>query len=104
VIDAQLHRERVDPETRAQRHHEARFDELPDGAFVVHHGEPRLVRGTELLRWTPSGYVDVAPRPARGRALLITPPSSVEVLRSYWRPVVPLVHPSALSPRLLQIE
>ena len=56
AIDAQLHGERLDPDTRGQRHHEAPFDELPDGAFVLHAGEPRLVRGGELLRWTPSGY------------------------------------------------
>ena len=95
AIDAQLHGERLDPETRAQRHHGAPFDELPDGTFVFHAGEPRLVRGGELLRWTPSGYVGATPRPSRTPAELITPPSSVEVLRSGWQPVVPLLHPSA---------
>jgi hypothetical protein len=97
AIDAQLHLERVDPETRAQRHHDARLDELPDGSFVVHQGESHLVLGSELLRWTPSGYRDVSPRPSRARALLITPPSSVEVLRAGWEPVVPLLHASALA-------
>src|SRR6266853_5013477 len=33
-IDAQLHRERVDPSSRAQRRHEAALDDLPDGTFV----------------------------------------------------------------------
>jgi hypothetical protein len=32
AIDAQLHAERVAPGTRAQLHHDAPFDELPDGA------------------------------------------------------------------------
>ena len=50
AIDAQLHSERVDPTTRSQLLHEARLGDLPDGAFVIHDGEPRLVRGTELLR------------------------------------------------------
>ena len=29
------------------------FDELPDGTFVLDGGEPWLVLGDELLRWTP---------------------------------------------------
>jgi hypothetical protein len=95
AIDAQLHRERVEPETRRQRHHEVPFDELPDGAFVVYEGQPRLVLGTELLLWSPSGYGETSPRPSRERAVVITPPSSVEILRNDWQPVVPFLHNSA---------
>lgn len=97
AIDAQLHGERINPASREQLHHAAPFDELPDGAFVMHEGEPRLVLGPHLLRWTPSGYRDAAPRPSRMRAVVITPPSSVEILRNDWQPVVPLLHPSALA-------
>ena len=50
--------------------------------------------GPQLLRWTPAGYAERAPRPG-GRATLITPPSLVAVLRSGWEPLVPLLHPSA---------
>lgn len=95
AVDAQLHAERVAPATRAQRHHEAPLDELPDGAFVLDDGEPHLVTGTELLRWTPAGYVGRRPRHRRRQAVLITPPSLVDVLRSGWQPLVPLIHPSA---------
>ena len=95
AIDAQLHGERVAPGTRAQRHHEAQFEELPDGAFVVREGEACMLRGGELLAWTAGGYVPRARRPARGRALLITPPSLVAVLRAGWEGDVPLLHPSA---------
>jgi hypothetical protein len=95
AIDAQLHGERVAPGTRGQRHHEARFDELPDGAFVVRDGEACLVRGAQLLGWSPAGYVSRERRPTRGRALLITPPSLVAVLRAGWQGAVPLLHPSA---------
>jgi hypothetical protein len=62
AIDARLHVERVDPETRARRVHTERFDELPDGAFVLDDGEPWLVLGAELLRWTPAGYAAHSPR------------------------------------------
>jgi hypothetical protein len=94
-MDAQLHRERVAEGTRAQRHHEAVLDDLPDGAFVLRDGAPWLVRGAELLAWTPAGYAERMPRPAGECAVLITPPSLVEVLRAGWEGAVPLLHPSA---------
>jgi hypothetical protein len=95
AIDAQLHGERVVPGGRAQRHHAAELDELPDGAFVLRDGAPWVVRGDALLRWTPGGYAERAARPAGARAVLVTPPSLVAVLRAGWEPVVPLLHPSA---------
>ena len=97
AVDAQLHAERVDADTRRQLHHEAAFDDLPDGAFVLEDGRACLVLGGELLRWSPAGYVDRSRRPAGQRALVITPPSLVGVLRAGWQPVVPLLHPSALG-------
>jgi hypothetical protein len=95
AMDAQLHAERVAEGTRAQRHHEAALDDLPDATFVLRDGAPWLVRGGELLAWTPAGYAERVARPAGGRATLITPPSLVEVLRSGWEGAVPLLHPSA---------
>ena len=95
AIDAQLHSERVDPETRAQLRHRAALENLPDGTFVVRDNEPCLVRGAELLRWTPAGYVARIERPARGEAVVLTPPSLVALLRAGWQPLVPLVHPSS---------
>ena len=84
AIDLQLHGERL-------QHHEA--SDPPDGAFVLHAGEPWLVLGDALLRWTPGGYTERAPRPA-GRATVITAPSLVEVLKAGWEGAVPLLHPS----------
>jgi hypothetical protein len=96
AIDLRLHGERLSPATRTQRHHGAAAGTLPDGAFVLHGGEPWLVRGSGLRRWTPAGYTDRAPRPpADEPAVVITPPSLVAVLRAGWEPVVPLLHPTA---------
>jgi hypothetical protein len=92
AIDAQLHAERVEPGTRGHGLHGAGLADLPDGAFVL--------RDTELLRWSTAGYVARDARPARGARTLITPPSLVEVLRTGWRPLVPLIHPSATPDRL----
>jgi hypothetical protein len=97
AIDLQLHGERIEPPTRTQRHHDAELGDLPDGAFVVRDGEPWLVLGTELLRWTPGGYTDRLARPCGERATAITPPSLVAVLRSGWEPIVPFLHPSAAA-------
>jgi hypothetical protein len=96
AIDAQLHTERTQPGTRTQLHHQAAFDQLPDGAFVLHEGAPWLVLGPHLLRWSPAGYRARKPRPVHQQAQLITPPSLVHLLRAGWQPLVPLVHPSAL--------
>jgi hypothetical protein len=66
---------------------------LPDGAFVLRDGEPWLILGGELLRWTPAGYAER--RPATGRAPLLTPASSLLALESEWDGGVPFLHPSA---------
>ena len=63
--------------------------------FVLVEGAPWLVLSSALLRWTAAGYADRAIRPTRRRAVVITPPSLVKVLRAGWRPLVPLLHPSA---------
>jgi len=86
-LDAQLHAERG-------RLHESELDELPDGAFVVLDGQPWLVLGSDLLRWTPGGYSECRPR-CNGRVDCVTPPTSVRVLASGWSGSLPLIHPSS---------
>jgi hypothetical protein len=87
AIDAQLHGERLGGRGEQR--------DLPDGAFVLLDGEPWLIRGASVLRWSPAGYVESRSRPAR--PVTITVPSLVSVLRAGWDPVVPLLHPSASS-------
>ncbi|MGH2889296.1 MAG: hypothetical protein ACRDNJ_06690 [Solirubrobacteraceae bacterium] len=105
AIDAELHRQRVEPLTRAQRRHEVPFGELPDGAFVLHADGAWLVLGDQLLAWTPDGYRQRRRRPAPGTpALALTPPSLLAVLAAGWgaiappKSAVPLLHPSARAP------
>ena len=95
AIDAQLHGERLDVTQRAQLRHEVPLDDLPDGAFVVEDEEAWLVLGTELLQSTAAGYLTRRHRPSGVQALALTPPSLVAVLRAGWKPLVPLLHPSA---------
>ena len=97
AVDERLHEERVDPGTRGQRRHVARFETLPDGAFVVVDGAAMLVHGKVLRMWTPGGYT-IGLRRRRGRAKVLTPPSLVAVLKAGWDGAVPLLHPSAFPP------
>ena len=114
AIDAQLHGERLvgrggeraggEPQRGGERRggerrlHEVAYGELPDGAFVLHDGAPALVLGNALLMWSPAGYGERRRRPRRNAAArMITPPSLLELLRSGWSPLVPLMHPSAAS-------
>ncbi len=97
AIDAQLHDERIAPGSRAQLRHEARLGELPDGAFVLLAGEPWVVVGDRVGRWTPAGYAEWRRRRG-GTVELLTPPSLVAVLAGGWRPgAVPFLHPSSLD-------
>ena len=89
AIDTRLHEERLGGP------HEI---VPPDGAFVLRKGDPWLVLGSSIRRWTPAGYTEARPRP-RGRMVTITPPSLVRILRARWGGAVPLLHPSARSER-----
>jgi hypothetical protein len=99
AIDAQLHAERIDPGSGERRLHVEAFERLPDGAFVLDEGQPHLVLGPELLTWSPAGYLTRRVRPDHQDATVITPPSLVELLRSGWAPLVPLLHPTAVADR-----
>ena len=95
-VDAQLHAERL-TDTGGKRRHERPLGNLPDGAFVLRDETPWLVIGDALRRWTPDGYDTAVARPA-GRAVVLTPPSSLAVLERGWRPeAVPFLHPTAES-------
>lgn len=94
AIDLRLHAERID-RRGARRLHELPVASLPDGAFVLRDGEPYVVVGPSLRLWTPRGYTVKVPRPTRGMATVVTPPSLVEHLRVARESAVPLLHPSA---------
>jgi hypothetical protein len=93
-IDRVLHAERLD-QAKRKRLHPMRTDEVPDGAMVALNGAAWLVQDERLLRWSPAGYVEAHPRPRAAEELLVlTPPSTVAVIRAGYRPVI---HSSAAS-------
>ncbi|MEU8589289.1 hypothetical protein AB0C59_20120 [Streptomyces sp. NPDC048664] len=81
-MSRQLHRERPIARTRHRRLHEVEWNSLPDGAFVLDEGAPALVLDSELVRWGPAGYGARSRRPRHGNARVITPPSTLDVLRA----------------------
>jgi hypothetical protein len=88
-LDRRLHGERG----RLRRRN---LETLPDGAFVLLDGEPWLVLGHELLRWTAGGYTGRRPR-FGGRAQVVTPQTTLRVLTSGWRGSEPFLHRSSRS-------
>jgi hypothetical protein len=82
-INRQLHAERIVRGTHCRRLHPMPWRGLPDGTFVLcANAEPHLVLGSELVHWTREGYGARRRRPLHGKATVITPPSSVAVLRA----------------------
>jgi hypothetical protein len=76
-MDAQLHRERTG-------NHRASWSALPDGVFVASDGGPAVVVGDRLAVWSDvdNVYGDKLIRPTAGAATVLTPPSTVEILRA----------------------
>jgi hypothetical protein len=81
-MNRRLHGERIFRGTRRRRLHRLPWAELPDGAFVLIDETPALVLGDAVSEWTREGYGARRSRPGRGTAEVITPPSSLAVLRA----------------------
>jgi hypothetical protein len=76
-IDSQLHRERTGTSKQPWR-------ELPDGVFVDTDDGPAAIVGDHLAVFDEKTYAygRRLPRPAAGSATVLTPPSTIEVLRA----------------------
>ena len=93
-IDAKLHIERVAAGGQSKALTQGEVRSLPDGAMIAFGDRAFAIRGGAALPWTFSGYDEQPPacRPPPPGARLITPPTTVAVLRAGYRPVW---HPSA---------
>ena len=85
-MDRRMHADRV--EGRVQRRHSRSWQELPAGSFALVDGTPALVLDDRLIPWSAEGYGDSFTRPTRGDAVVLTPASTVEVLRHGYRPAI----------------
>lgn len=84
-MDLVLHAERVG-ENRSKRTHLGRLDTLPEGAMVLLDGTPHVIAGSRLLAWSHDGYTRAAPHDGKGEVLVLTPSTSVRILRAGYRP------------------
>jgi hypothetical protein len=95
-MDRRLHSERLVHRTRIKRIHRRSWWSLPDGAFVLSDSAPTagpaLVWGDVVVPWSTEGYVAPVDRPRRGEVDVLTPPSTLGVLRAGY---VPQVDPAA---------
>jgi hypothetical protein len=76
-LDARLHADRQAGPSRAQ------WRDLPDGAFALSPDGPVLVVGDRIVAWDDAAYRygQAAPRPQAGRVDVLTPPTTLDVLR-----------------------
>jgi hypothetical protein len=81
-MNRRLHGERIFRGTHRRRMHELPWAGLPGGSFVLLDDSPAVVVDGHLAGWTRHGYLGRRPRPTRGSALVITPPSTVAALRA----------------------
>jgi hypothetical protein len=88
-MDRRLHAERV--QGKWQRRHRMAWADVPAGTFAVIDEVPALALEDRLVPWSPAGYGPPIDRPSRGNANVLTPPSTVMVLRHGYRPEI---HPT----------
>jgi hypothetical protein len=102
AMDARLHAERLAAD-RSKRLFRARLKEMPSAVFVQvpdWGADVYLVWKDALLLWTAAGYNQRKERPKDAEVLVLTPASTVRVLRAGY---APQIHPSAarLAPSAL---
>jgi len=85
-MDEFLHEDRLNADG-TRRLFAAPAAELPDGVFIVCNGEPWLITGGAICKWTRNGYAEHAPLPA-GNVSVLTPEVTVEVITAGYRPQI----------------
>jgi hypothetical protein len=81
-MDDRLHKERTGQKPWAK------LKNLPNGVFVMWQEDAFLVYDRWLLAWSAGGYADRISRPANTRAIVLTPQSTVAVIRAGYAPVI----------------
>lgn len=99
VIDERLYSERVTAHGM-QKTFSANLEALPDGAFFTMSTADQqayLLWDGHAFPWSPGGYLDPFPRPRNREVTVLTPRSTVAVLRAGYQPVV---HSTAFRSRV----
>jgi hypothetical protein len=93
-IDGVLHAERIEGRRKLLHDLPAPTAELPNGAMILQDDAPHLILEGLAHPWSLAGYG--APMAPQDHARLITPPSTVAVLKAGYRPKI---HDSAFTER-----
>ncbi len=96
-LDAALSDERRVPRSplgTGKRTYRDHLGRLPDGTMVDLDGDAWLVHGERLRRWTPGAYTDVAALEPARPAWVLTPATTVSILRAGYAPAL---HPTAIG-------
>lgn len=89
-IDNRLHSERVAAD-RSKGSFAAVLDAMPDGVFVnvpAWGQQAYLVRGDELIEWSPGGYQKRRLRPKHETVRVLTPASAVKAISAGYAPEI----------------
>ena len=86
AIDNALHASRL--QNGKKRTYKTEISDLPDGTFIAIDGEPWLVWGDTIYRWSGAGYTAYRDRPAQGQSEVLTPEPIVAVFAAGYRPGV----------------
>ena len=89
MVDKRLHKERLASGGQATKLTSAKLAALPNGTMIVAGNRPYALRDGAALRWSFGGYrpgIDLH-APELGDPLMITPPTTMAVLRAGYRPV-----------------
>lgn len=97
AIDAQLHEERLDAESRTKQLYSCWLSDVPNGCIILLNADETqlyLVAEYCLIPWSFAGYQTWIERPKRKKVLVLNPPSTMETLRAGFQPNI---HPSILN-------
>ncbi len=85
-MDVQLHEERLkSPDINP--HPKVDISSLPDGTMIQSQGKVAAVSSQYLLPWTMDGYENAVRRPSNMLVEVLTPPSTVAILKAGYTPL-----------------
>lgn len=89
MVDKRLHKERLASGGQGARLDPASLASLPSGTMIAVGNKPYALLDGSALRWSFGGYQPAIrlDAPELANAIMITPPTTVAVLRAGYRPV-----------------
>ena len=89
-IDCLLHEQRIHRPERRKKTYPMNLDDVPDGTFIQlkDNSTPDLVLGDALFTYNFTAYKSPVSRPKSTSVAVLTPLSTVDVLRSGYKPAL----------------